>query len=278
MDITIICITLASHLKHNIPMETLAEQITEVNKTKRSDIFFIDPSLLRIEPDFNTRIDYGDIDELKRSIIENGVRVPLRGYKDGDNYFITDGHRRFKAVSLAIEDGADIARVPFISEKKKSVEERCFDILLLNDGKALTPLELGDTYRRLQSYGYSFTEIANRIGKTVRHVSDMIGVASSSKDVKDFIREGYISATLVADIKSKVKDQTKAEDIIKTARGNNPGVKVTKKNVADLLPEEKIKTFTLEKVRELLTEQIAACAAAVPDDIKEDVFATSLVI
>lgn len=249
---------------------------TIINKTQKKDILMVDPRLLRIEEGFNTRIDYGEIEELVNSIIENGVKVPLRGYKDGEYYVINDGHRRLRATMIAIENGNEVARVPFITEHKKTMEERILDILITNDGKPLTPLELGETYKRLINFGYNFSDIAKRVGKTVKHVSDMVLVAESSRDVKALISDGQISATLVAEIKSKVKDVDASEEIIKKASENKQGGKITKKDIAEIKSTKL--TFTREELTLLLHEQILACAETVSDpQIKEQILNTEMV-
>lgn len=293
--------------EHSSDLDDLLEEATEeqlqsvgkminpeINKTKRSDVLFIDPRIIKVEEGFNTRIDYGDIGELKSSIVENGVRVPMRGYKDGDTYVLTDGHRRFKAVNMALDEGIDIARVPFISENKKSLEERIFDILLFNDGKTLTSLELGETYKRLLNYGYNLTEIAKKIGKTVKHVSDMVKVACSTKELKKLVNDGVISATLVAEVKGKVKNDEEAEEILKTvsdikkeeSNGDKKKQKVTRKDVQDLIPEkeksevniENQETFTKDEVIEFLKQQRKACASGQPLNIKLKILKTDLVL
>jgi len=220
-----------------------SEEILEVNKTQRRDILYVDPRVLATEEGFNTRFDFGEIDELKNSIIENGVRIPLRGYKEGEIFILTDGHRRLMATMKAIEEGVDIARVPFISEKKRSLEERLLDILLSNDGKRLTSLELGETYRRLVTHGYSYAEIARKIGKTANHVSDMVKVAESSKELKGMIKEGNVSASLVSEVKKRLKNDEKAENILKKKvneakkkveeSGSDEPAKVTRKDLSE---------------------------------------------
>lgn len=279
----------------------------ELNKTQRRDLLYVDPKLLMLEENFNTRVDYGDLNELKNSIIENGVKIPLRGYKEGEKYVVNDGHRRYLAVMLAIKEGNEIARVPFISEKKKNIEERIFEILLSNDGKSLTPLELGETYKRLQNYGFSPTEIAKRIGKSVSHVTTTIELAGSSKEVKDAIKEGSISATLVNEIKKSVDTAEEAEEIIKVTTQTNKeaGKKVTKKDLKGLIPEkpakkgepegeieeeplhipEKTKVreysneakFTEKEVADLLKRQIIACSKSAPDYFRKKILDTPLV-
>jgi ParB/RepB/Spo0J family partition protein len=254
---------------------------SSINQTQRKDLLLIDPDLIKIESGFNTRLDYGDIEELKNSIIENGVRVPLRGYKEGDIYIITDGHRRLVATMKARKEGFNIARVPFLSEKKRTLEERILDIILSNDGKSLTPLELGETYKKLIQFGFNCTEISKKIGKTIKHVSDMISVAESSKELKEIIKDDGISATLVAEIKSKIKDDEKAEEIIKTVHSikKETGTgKVTKKDIEDLLPEQKKSVFTLEEVKDLLKKQIELCSKGLNKENKEKVLSTKLII
>jgi ParB/RepB/Spo0J family partition protein len=271
---------------------TTETNTTAINETKKKDIFLVDPRLLKIEEGFNTRVDYGDIDELMNSIIENGVMIPLLGYKDGDFYYITNGHRRLKAIQLAISLGFEIARVPFISGRKKTLEERTFDIVLSNDGKQLTALELGETYKKLLNFNYTIAEIAKKLGKTYKHVADMVNVADSSKDIKILIQGGGVSATLVADVISKVKDADKVTTIIKNASEKNEIVgkkKVTKKDIKELnfdieknieVPVESTeKTYTLSEVKKLLLKQIEACANRVEDeDIRYAVATTKLVL
>ena len=70
-----------------------------MQKTK-SEILWISPKELQVEEGFNVRYDYGNIEELSNSIVENGVKVPLRVYekKDSGEKVIIDGHRRFNAI------------------------------------------------------------------------------------------------------------------------------------------------------------------------------------
>jgi ParB/RepB/Spo0J family partition protein len=300
-------------VKKEISLEEKSEEISkELNKTKKGSLLYIDPKLLLIEEGFNTRNDFGDIDELKKSIIENGVRIPTRGYEEGGKYFLIDGHRRRKACLMAIEEGFDIARIPFIPEKKKSLEERILEIVLSNDGKPLTPLELGETYKKLRDCGYNFTEIANKIGKTIKHVSDMITVAESTKELKDIIITGDVSATTVSEVKNAVKDPEKAEQIIKDKlaekkklaekSGKEIDKKVTKKDLKNIIEKQPdnsknntphkdiddikenkdndpaIKMYPEPKVKELLQKQIDACKAVIPNVLAKKLDDVDLVI
>lgn len=282
----------------------------EMNKPQRKDLWFIDPRLLTLEEGFNTRTDFGDLEELKNSILENGVKIPLRGYKvrGEEKYVVNDGHRRYMAVMMAIKEGNDIARVPFISEDKKSMEERLFEILLSNDGKPLTSLELGETYRRLKNFGYNATEIAKKVGKSTTHILDMIEVAESNKGVKDAINEGYVSATIVSEVKKSFEDKQEADDTITTIveiKKEEGTGKIVRKDLKGIIKDKKkpepkedeeeeeeikvlehvsekkysqTKTYTEEEVAELLKKQISECAKQINSYFRSKVLNTPLVI
>lgn len=281
-----------------------------INKTTRKDILWIDPKLLIVEADFNTRFDYGNLTILRDSIIESGVREPLSGYKQGDNFVVVNGHRRHAAIVMAINKGHDIARVPFISGRKKSLEERMFDTILGNDGKQLTPLELGETYRRLILYGFTYAEIAKRIGRNANHISSMAKVAESSKELKTLITQRIVSASLVSELKKSIKDDEKAEKIIKekvqekkkAAEESGEEVKVTKKDLKNVIEkqpdnsktpsmvdidelEEKkknvaksVKEFTRQEVVVLLGQQIEACKAVLLEEFRVELDNVELVL
>lgn len=130
---------------------------------KRTDIWKINPELLIALEEFNVRIDYGDIDSLALSIIENGVKVPLSGYRKGNHFYVTDGFRRTRAIKLAIELGYEIKEIPFVVEPLKYTNvDRIFDMIIKNDGKQLTALEQGEAFKRLTEQGLSQSEISKK--------------------------------------------------------------------------------------------------------------------
>src|SRR5690606_41041461 len=83
---------------------------------KRTDLFNIDPRLIKVDWDSNPREDYGDEDfeELKESIRSNGVEMPLLVFIDkvSNEIALAHGFRRMKAISQLIEEGVEITSVP----------------------------------------------------------------------------------------------------------------------------------------------------------------------
>jgi ParB/RepB/Spo0J family partition protein len=220
----------------------------ELLTTKRSDVLHIDPRTIVVEDGFNVRADYGDIDALAKSILENGVRVPLRGYKKGETYVLTDGHRRYKAIMTLVEEGTEI-RVPFLTEKNPSMEQRIIDMYICNDGKKLTPLEEADIVTRLQNLGMTSKEVATKLGCTEAHICNMRAISDLPTKLKNRIKGNEISSTLVLSVVRGNKEltieqiTTKVEQILDKAKGT--GKKVTKKDIDTEM--EKVNSFTILK-------------------------------
>jgi len=188
--------------------------MSEINTTKKKDMFLVDPRNIIIEYCFNTRTSYTEIDELASSIESEGIKIPLRGFKRGDNYVLTDGHRRMMAVKLLSEKGIEIHRVPFIPEKITTIEARTFEILLSNGSVPLTPLELANTYKRLISYGFTPTEISKRTGKSTQHIRETLELTNITENTAQLITSKTVSANAVKTLlKSNSPEETEQKII-----------------------------------------------------------------
>lgn len=210
---------------------------------KKTDILKVSFDMLRIVEGFNQREDYGNIEELALSILENGLRNPLSGYKKDGLCFLTDGHRRYEAIKLIISWGKDPGLLNFLPEPKGyNEDERYFDQIIKNDGLSYSPLELGKIYRRFVLKGWDITSIAKKVGKTYQYVSKMIDVASAPQEVINEIKAGTISASLVGEIQGRVKDENELTEVIQVAKEiakESGKEKITMKDIKPILPETK---------------------------------------
>lgn len=177
---------------------------TNTSLVTRTDLFRVPASKLKTIEGFNIRQDYGNIAELTESIRENGVKVPLRGYKDKDGSFIVvDGHRRYQAVKALLEQGVEV-NVPFILEAKKySDEQRLIDMFVMNEGKALTTLEQAEGVRRFIAYGYNEKDIAAKLAKSEGYIRKLNSLNTAPKKFIDLIRKGTISGTYAIEVIAK---------------------------------------------------------------------------
>lgn len=196
---------------------------------------------LAITEGFNCRVDYGDIPELAKSIKANGVKVPLRGHKDKDGkYYITDGHRRLKALQHLFDtEGIDMF-IPLISDSRDTEEQRIINLIICNQGKKLNPVEEADVVNRLINYGYTQSEIQEKLGFTKIYVKNLVLLNSAPKKLKNMITGNIVSATLTIQILREEKDFETAMQVIEDAisnkssnlNENKPSTgKITKKDI-----------------------------------------------
>jgi ParB/RepB/Spo0J family partition protein len=237
----------------------------EFFKEQRKDLLMVDPRLIIANENDNIREDYGNIEELSESIVENGVKVALRGYRDGENFVVTDGFRRTRAIKLALEKGVEIARVPFILEPKGyAKEQRILDMFIMNDGKRLTALEEGRLFLKLENdYGFTRKEIAKKTGRTEGHISQMIQLQDAPQEAKEAIKDGKISASTVRKVVANTKNQEEAKEVVNNAieKAQSEGKKKATENdvVAEVIkPNVSNKNDAkLIKLKDLLIEASA---------------------
>lgn len=174
----------------------------------------------------NIRVDYGEKDgsfqELVDSIRENGVLVPIRGYRDKENdgqWIAIDGHRRLTAaMKLVEEEKLDIRiRVVVVDARKVSDEQIIYEMVTTNSGKALSPIEMAEAVRRLQAYGHSTKDIAKKFGKTYDFVNNLSLFASAPKRLRDHVAANKVSYSLVLDVLRETKDFNEAIEKIEKA-------------------------------------------------------------
>lgn len=180
-------------------------------KSLRRDLMMVPYELLVIKEGFNVRYDMGDLEGLANSIEEEGVKEPMRGYKEKgtQNYIIVNGHRRHAAIGIIKQrkPGFSIS-VPLVPEPQKySEEQRVFDMFLTNDGKILTPLEQAEGIRRLKNYSYSDAEIAKKIGKSTVYVWKLNSLNTAPKKLRSLIEKETISASLAMEIVAKGEEE-----------------------------------------------------------------------
>lgn len=215
---------------------------------KRTDLFHVMFSDIVVEEGFNVRYDYGDIEELTDSVIENGVKVPVRGAKNKEGkYVLTDGHRRYTAVKNAIENRKvkeESLLIPLIPDGKASTEEdRILGMIIYNDGKKLTLLEEAEVYKRLEAT-MSQADISRKVGKTPTHVSNLIKLANTSDKVKKQIKDGKVSASLIIE-ELKLKSEDAVVASVDAAHKASGGKQVSKKHLAN--PKEQAIGFLAAK-------------------------------
>lgn len=174
---------------------------------KSGDLWMVPPDSIHVIDGFNLRIsgtpEYDEgIQLLKHSIITEGFYKdkPLTAYvgksdQDTNVFFLTDGHRRFAALQLAIAEGAAIDLVPvLVKPPGTSMED--LTVAMMKTGEPLTPISFAIGCKRLINYGMEPEQVAKRLGITGRYVHDLLLLIGGPAKIRKMVMEGKVSATL----------------------------------------------------------------------------------
>ena len=209
----------------------------------RTDIWQALHKELRIEENFNCRVDYGDIEGLMLDIVANGLKKPIHAYqKKGDImlYTIEDGHRRYKAVSMAIERGLinpeEFKYMLIKSSKGTSDVDRVLSLITHNSGKPLNMLEEASVYKRALVYGSPVKDIAAKTGKSVAHINNCLTLLEAGEPTKKMIIAGSVAPTLVIQLLKKNEPSSVDKQLTEALNKKETEVKKLKDSTPPLEP------------------------------------------
>jgi ParB family chromosome partitioning protein len=223
-------------------------------KTRR-DVFQVDPRQIVVQDGWNPRTDFTGEEELRDSIIENGVITPLRVRLDTDKQIIlVDGERRLRATLRAIQEGHGIATVPCLQERAGiSDVEALLNAIVANQGKPLDPVEEAEAYRRLNAWGLSPAEIGKRIGKSDQLVRQRLSLVDASFEVKSALKSDEISIKTATDIvrESGGDLQQQSEQLKSAPRKNN---RRPRRALIDIIIQDYLPKLTDDELTDLSEE------------------------
>lgn len=219
--------------------------MSEEIKVKRKDIFLV--PITEIEEikgsiehngmtfSENARQDYGDLNLLAKQIEENGIRVPCKGFKHkSGKYYLTDGHRRYRASMKVMQKTGEVIMVPMIMHSQTDNEEtRLIDMIICNEGKSLNPVEQAEVVQRLIEMEIGDAEIKKRTGFSSTYLSNLRMLSKSPEKIKDYIKENIISSTLAMKVMREEKDFDKAVSVIENAIASTDFNDSDKKSITD---------------------------------------------
>lgn len=151
----------------------------------------------RLKADFseNIRQEYKDIDLLSESLLQNGQTDPITAYKEGSDYIVVHGFRRYSAVKMLVENGKVAEDFPIIVNKidKPKRENHIIINLIGNNGVPFTPVELARAFKELYDLGFSQMEIAKQSGRTQPDVSNHLKLLTLPQEVINAVSEGKVA-------------------------------------------------------------------------------------
>ena len=196
-------------LFNNEPMdyEKIEEKIIE--ESTNEEIVELPISELRSNP-YQPRKNFDEtaLQELATSIKEHGVFQPVIVKKSIKGYEIIAGERRVKASKLAGKE-----TVPTII--RDFSDQDMMEIALLENlqRENLNALEEAMAYKKLiDELSLTQEQLANRLGKSRSHITNMLGLLSLPEEVKDMIMASKISMSH-ARVLSKIEDSEKVKEL-----------------------------------------------------------------
>lgn len=180
-----------------------------ITSTPKDAIVELNLSELRSNP-YQPRKTFDEeaLNELASSIKEHGVFQPIIAKKSIKGYEIIAGERRVKASKLA-----GLEKIPAII--RDFSDEEMMEIALLENlqRENLSPLEEAMAYKKLiEALGLTQESLAERVGKSRSHVTNMLGLLHLPEEVKDLLVENKISMSH-ARVLSKIEDENKIKEL-----------------------------------------------------------------
>ena len=186
------------------------------NKTTKSDIYKIDPRNIVVTPNFNSRTDFGDIEELSEQIKAQGLLnpitvIPFKDESGEEKYRLVDGERRYRATMLLIENGFDVPRIPALYASKSLSEDALLtQQIIRNEGKPFNEYELGIAFKKFKDMGYTNAEISEKLGFKRWKVDCFLAHLDRDERIQELLKQGKITGVDVRHIYQATKDENKA--------------------------------------------------------------------
>jgi len=199
--------------------QMLGNRETIRNNTQRGEeIVKIELSKIVVRDGFNVREDYGDIEELAMSILENGQTLPGRvDVLENGTFLLTDGHRRFKALQILAGMGNEPFFKAIVNNSKTTEEQLSLQRFTTQHNKPLAPAEVAELLQRLIHLGYSQSQVAKKVGKTPAYVSQMLAFATESPLIKQEVKNGNINVHTVIKLQKEIPVQSERVEAVQKA-------------------------------------------------------------
>ena len=150
------------------------------------DIGLIEPNPFQPRSEFDTEA----LDELKLSILQQGVLQPVLLRKAGDRYQLIVGERRWRACKAA-----GLETIPAIV-RDVSGDLEMMELALLENVQRedLNPIEVAKAIQQLQSEcGLTQDTIAEKLGLSRAHVANMLRLLKLPEHIQGALRDGRLT-------------------------------------------------------------------------------------
>lgn len=185
----------------------------------------VDPKAIIRKPGHNVRFDFGEIEQLAKSIKFQATECNVPGGLlnailikriSPDQFELVDGDRRLTAVELLLKwadegklDGyAFPAGIPArLADKSLDEITGLIQMFEANTGKSFLPLEEAAAYKKMRDAGLTIEKICQAVQRAHVHVVATLALLEADQSLQEAVKGKKITGTL-------------AKDIATAARGN----------------------------------------------------------
>jgi ParB/RepB/Spo0J family partition protein len=174
----------------------------------------------KVKSRVQSRKRFRHIDRLASTIDKSGLHQPIVVYRDGDDYIIQNGERRYRAFKLLNKD--EIPAV--ITDMKEGQDLTTAELLENIQRDDLTPFELSGAIKQYSDDGMTQADIAVELGRSQTWVSTHISLASAPDAVRELYEAEYISDADTLDVMRKIFDIAKDRFELLKMKAQNEGI------------------------------------------------------
>jgi len=192
--------------------------LTDVNE--RVQKLFIDD--IEPNPDQPRRsFDKEALEGLAASIKRHGVLQPIIVSPLNNKYVLVAGERRWRAAQLA-----GLKDVPAIVRKREELEQLEVALIENVQREDLAPLEQAVSIERLhQQFNVSYQEIANRLGKALPTVHNIVRLLQLPEDARKALHENQITEGHARTVLSLKEHPEKQKELLRLIMKNHWSVR-----------------------------------------------------
>jgi ParB family chromosome partitioning protein len=166
--------------------------LPEIKGVEGSSREYFQCDIEQIRPNrYQPRIRFADteLEELSRSIKEQGVLQPLLVRKDKNGYELATGERRLRAAKMA-----GLQQVPVVLKNISDSDLLEMSIVENIQREDLNPMEEAEAYHRLiAEFELTQDRVAARVGKSRSAVANFLRLRQLPEQIQTSIRDGSLS-------------------------------------------------------------------------------------
>ena len=189
--------------------------------------------------------------ELSGSIKEHGIIQPLIVKKEGANYIIVAGERRFRAAKIA-----GLMEIPVIVKEVSQQKAKEISLIENLQREDLNAIEEAEAIRELMdSYNLKQDDVAQKLGKARPSIANTLRLLNLAPEIKELVRHDKLSAGHARAVLSIPRPMDQIE-MVKKILANDWSVRETEKQVKYFVKPETRPVKLSEKVKAKMTVEM----------------------